>query len=176
MSHALWAGLAGEAGRRRWQAGPGAVAGAVVFGVAPDAVALAPVLGWALTQADPAALVTAYIWAMPGSEPTLPFVVAELAHHAHCFMHSAVIAALATIIAWVRRPALLLPLSGWWTHIVLDVATHSDDYYAVPFLYPFSTWGIDGIEWTNPWVLVLNYAALASAYAAIVATRRSPRY
>lgn len=34
----------------------------------------------------------------------------------------------------------------------------------MPFLYPITYWGVDGIAWTQPWLLALNYLALAGAY------------
>jgi hypothetical protein len=40
---------------------------------------------------------------------------------------------------WAVRRTLWLPLLGWWSHIVIDVFTHSADYYAVPVLYPFTS-------------------------------------
>jgi membrane-bound metal-dependent hydrolase YbcI (DUF457 family) len=53
----------------------------------------------------------------------------------------------------VRR-TLWIPLLGWWSHIVIDVFTHSADYYAVPVLYPFTERGFDGIAWITPWFMV----------------------
>ncbi len=76
-------------------------------------------------------------------------------------MHSAPVAAIVTFLLWAVRRSLWVPLLGWWSHIVIDVFTHSTDYYAVPVLYPFTERGFDGIAWTTPWFMVLNYASLA---------------
>jgi hypothetical protein len=51
-------------------------------------------------------------------------------------------------------------LLGWWSHIVIDVFTHSAGYYPSPVLYPFTQRGIDGIAWNTPWFMVLNDLAL----------------
>ena len=48
--------------------------------------------------------------------------------------HSAVIAGALTLAAWRWRRAWLIPLAGWWSHIVIDVFTHSADFYPVPVL------------------------------------------
>ena len=68
--------------------------------------------------------------------------------------------------------SLWFPLLGWWSHIVIDVFTHSADYYAVPVLYPFTERGFDGIAWTTPWLMVANYLALAAVGAWLLTSRR----
>jgi hypothetical protein len=57
---------------------------------------------------------------------------------------------------------------------VIDVFTHSAYYYAVPVLYPFTERGFDGIAWTTPWFMVLNYAALVLVGAWALVRRRLP--
>ena len=172
LSHGLWAGAAGEALRRKYGSSRRVLAATIAMGVARDLITLAPVVAWSATQPDPATLLHAYVAATPGTEPALPAVVSTLTHHLHCIMHSAIIAAAVALIAWRCRPALWLPMAGWWLHIALDIPTHSNDYYAVPFLYPLTYWGMDGIPWTTPWLLVLNYVAITAAYAILFAQRR----
>ncbi len=171
ISHALWAGAAGEALRRRFGGGRRVVAATVAMGVAPDLVFVLPVAAWSVFQAEPASLLHRYLTAVPGTEPLLPPMLASVDHHLHCVMHSIVVAGVVALIARWKRPALVLPLAGWGLHIALDIPTHSSDYYAVPFLYPLTYWGVDGIAWTTPWLLALNYLAIAVVYAALFAKR-----
>ena len=89
-------------------------------------------------------------------------------------MHSAPIAGVVTLVAWVACRAFWIPLLGWWLHIVIDVFTHSADYYAVPVLYPFTERGFDGIAWITPWFMVLNYAALTAVAIWLVTSRKLP--
>ena len=173
VSHGLWAGAAAELLRRQSARRAGVVAGAVVLGMAPDVVSVLPVMGWAFFQSNPFGLVYSYIAATPGNEPALPTTVTMLAHHSHCLMHSAVVALFVAWLAWWLRPSLLIPLVGWWLHIAVDIPTHSNDYYAVPFLYPFTYWGVDGIAWTTPWLLGVDYVALALVYWALFAYPRT---
>jgi hypothetical protein len=79
-------------------------------------------------------------------------------------MHSAVIAGAVTLLLWALRRSMWIPLLGWWAHIVIDVFTHSADYYPVQVLYPLSASAFDGLAWNTPWFLALNYAALAAAW------------
>jgi len=172
ISHGLWAGAAGEWLRRRSNRTEKTVAWTVAFGVAPDLVWVVPVTAWSLFQPDPWRIVSEYIMATPGNEPQLPAMVNAVTHHAHCFMHSAIIALVATALARWLKPALLIPLTGWWLHIAIDVPTHSSDYYAVPFLYPITYEGVDGVAWTTPWLLVLNYAVLGLIYWLLIRSRK----
>ena len=146
----------------------------VVLGTAPDLISLLPVIAWSVVQPESWRLLSEYILATPGTEPRLPALVDTLSHHAHCIMHSAIIALVVTALAWRFKPALLVPLAGWWLHIATDVLTHSSEYYAVPFLYPITYWGVDGVAWTTPWLLVLNYGVLGLIYWMLVRSRRVP--
>lgn len=171
LSHGLWAGAAVMALARRKPVTRAQLAGAVVMGILPDIAQAIPVLGWALTRDDSIAAFMSFAAATPGREAVMPPGIEAVSHHLHCMLHSIVIAALATLAAWRLRPVLLVPFVGWWLHILLDVPTHSESYYAVPLLYPFTYWGVDGIAWTTPWVLAVNYGGLALAYG-LLARRR----
>jgi membrane-bound metal-dependent hydrolase YbcI (DUF457 family) len=86
-------------------------------------------------------------------------------------LHSAVIAALVTALAWRRRGAFWWPLAGWWSHIVIDVFSHSADFYPSPVLYPFTQRGFDGLAWNTPGFMAANYAALAACTTWLWLTR-----
>jgi hypothetical protein len=67
----------------------------------------------------------------------------------------------------------LVPLLGWWSHIVIDVFTHSADYYASPVLYPLTERGFDGIAWITPWFMVANYLVLGVTGLLLFRSRNS---
>jgi hypothetical protein len=165
FSHGLWGAAAALGWARLGHVSRAQVAGAALLGLAPDLAQAVPVAGWALTQADPIAALARFAFATPGREAAMPAAITLASHHLHCAMHSLFFAFLATLVAWRSLPALLVPLAGWWLHIALDIPSHSQSYYAVPFLYPFSYWGFDGVAWKTPWMLAANYGALALAYA-----------
>ena len=168
LAHALWAGLGLVAARRHVPIAPRVALAAVGLAVLPDLAHLLPLLagggGWR-TLAD-------YIGATPGAEPALAPWVAMLSHHLHCIGHSAVIAGAVTLAAWRWRRAWMIPLAGWWSHIVIDVFTHSADFYPVPVLYPFTQRGFDGLAWNTPGFQLANYTALALAGIVLWLTRR----
>jgi len=131
------------------------------FVVSVVGIALLPIAAWWLFADGTFGALRGYAIAVPGQEPGLPPSIQFWSQHLHFVMHSSPVGGLVTLILWATRHAFWLPLLGWWSHIVIDVFTHSADYYAVPVLYPFTERGFDGITWTTPWFMVLNYLALA---------------
>ena len=88
-------------------------------------------------------------------------MVELLSHHLHCTLHSAIVAGMVTLLLWFVLRSLWIPLLGWWSHIVIDIFTHSASFYPTPILYPITQRGFDGIAWNTPWFMVANYVALA---------------
>jgi hypothetical protein len=175
VAHGVWAGLGIALAQRRWAISRRDAIATVVLATAPDVVQLAPLLGGVFSPGG-VALITAYSTALPGLEPTLPPTVALWVHHLHCALHSAVIAALVTLTVWLAARSLWIPLLGWWSHIVIDVFTHSRDFYPVPVFYPFTYWGFDGLAWNTPWFLLANYAAIGVvAMILIIGSRRKAK-
>ncbi len=138
------------------------MAATVGLAALPDVLHLLPIVLWWVFGDGTFRVVQAYAVAMPGHEPALPPMVQLLSHHLHCVMHSAIVAAAVTLLLYAVRHTLWIPLLGWWSHIVIDVFTHSADYYAAPVLYPITERGFNGIAWNTPWFMGLNYAVLAA--------------
>jgi hypothetical protein len=174
LAHTLWAAAGATVlHRRRKLTGPAVVA-TLVLAALPDVLHLLPIAGWWLLADGSFAALRAYAVAVPGQEPGLPAMVQLWSHHLHCVMHSAPVAAVVTAVAWEVRRAFWIPLLGWWSHIVIDVFTHSADYYAVPVLYPFTEQGFDGIAWNTPWFMLLNYAVLGVIGAVLLTRSKRP--
>ena len=141
----------------------------------PDVFHLLPIIGWWLLGDGSFAIVRAYAIAVPGQEPSISQLIALWSHHLHCVMHSALVAGAVTLLVWTIRRALWIALLGWWSHIVIDVFTHSADYYPSPVLYPITQRGFDGLAWNTPWFLVLNYVALCAVGWSLWRSRRNAR-
>lgn len=163
VAHTLWAAVGAAAIHRRRPLSQATVMATLALAALPDVLHLLPIAGWWLFGDGSFAALRGYALAAPGQEPGLPPLAQFWSHTLHCVMHSAPIAALVTAAVWVARRAFWIPLAGWWLHIVIDVFTHSAVYYLVPVLYPFTQRGFDGIAWTTPWFMALNYLALAAA-------------
>ena len=138
VAHTLWAAAGAALIHRRRPLARGGVIATLVLAALPDVIHILPLAGWWLFADGSFAALRAYAVAVPGQEPVLPPLVGLLSHHLHCVMHSAPIASLVTLALWAGRRTFWIPLLGWWSHIVIDVFTHSADYYEVPVLYPFA--------------------------------------
>ena len=138
----------------------------------PDLLQLLPLLIWAVVGGGGQETLLAYILAAPGQGPPLPPWLNEPTHHLHCVMHSALVAGAVTGVLWLWLGRFWLPLWGWWSHVLIDVFTHSADFYPSPVFYPVTYWGFDGVAWNTPWFMVTNYLAIAVA-AVVVLHQRS---
>jgi hypothetical protein len=163
LAHALWAGVGVAVAQRYRPLSHRTAVLTVALAVAPDGPHMLPVIGWSLFGSGTAATVGGYANALPGQEPVVPDTIAMLSHNLHCITHSALIAAAVTLLLWWWLRRLWIPLLGWWSHIVIDVFTHSADYYPSPVLYPITQRGFDGVAWNTPWFMALNYSALVLA-------------
>jgi hypothetical protein len=175
VAHALWAGIGLAAAPRRWPAIDGrTVAATVALAAVPDLAQLLPLATQAVTSGEGWALIWHYANATPGHEPVMSPRMQWVTHHLHCLMHSAVVAAAVSVLLWTALRRFWMPLVGWWSHIVIDVFTHSADFYPAPVLYPFTQRGFDGIAWNTTPFMLANYTALVLAAIALAFTR--PRH
>jgi len=172
VAHGLWTGAGLVFARRHSAIATHTACATVAAAVVPDLVHALPLLTWALFEGhDAMALLHAYAVAAPGQEPSLPPWVMAASHHLHCVAHSAVVALVVTLACvWALR-AVPIALYGWWSHIVIDVFTHSTEFYPAPVLYPLSDWTFNGVAWNAPAALLMNYLALAAAWAWLLRQR-----
>lgn len=163
LAHGLWAGIGIGLAQRRWALPRRTGVLTVAMALLPDLLQLLPMAGWALFSNEGVAALRGYLQALPNASFALPPAVERLVFHLHCAAHSAVVAGTATLILWAATRSFWLPLLGWWLHIVIDVFTHSAEFYPSPVLYPITQRGLDGVAWNTPWFMVVNYVALACA-------------
>ena len=174
-AHALWAGLGVVALRRHIKLSRGAAWTTIALAVLPDLLQLIPVLAWSTVTSGHASAWGLYALASPGTEPLMPPAVNLWAHHLHCVPHSAVVAGSVTALLFLLLRRVWFPLLGWWSHILIDIFTHSEAYYPSPVLYPISLRGFDGIAWNTPWFMVLNYSVLGIVATWLFLSRRTSR-
>lgn len=153
LSHGLWAAAPFYRKSRKsfWIA--------FLFGVLPDLVAFVPhtilmILGperHPLFARPPVSLIN-----------PLTFDLYDITHSSIVFL---AVFALAYFLN-KKRPYWLM--WGWGLHILADIPTHSIKFFATPFLWPLSDFRVDGIPWSNPRFIVLNYSALILVYAMLI--------
>ncbi|MFH1822481.1 MAG: hypothetical protein ABH830_02155 [Patescibacteria group bacterium] len=57
-----------------------------------------------------------------------------------------------------------LAYSAWGLHILFDIFTHTSKFFPTPILWPFSSFHFSGINWSNKWFMLFNYAVLTFMY------------
>ena len=172
LSHTLWVVAGVEvARRRRIIVGRRDIVASAILAALPDVIHLVPVFAWVLLGNGSLASLYQYAIALPGDEPSMPAIVVLTAHHLHCIMHSGIVAGAITALVWLMHQRLWIPLLAWWSHILIDVFTHSDDYYPSPIFYPITYWGFDGFAWNRPAFVAMNYTLLVALYAWLLFTR-----
>jgi len=175
LAHALWARSGFAILNRRSRVNRASIHWALALAVLPDLLHNLPVLAWAIASGNPGDWWT-YAVALPGKEPMLPAWVVTLSQQLHCLFHSALVATVISGLVYVVRHQFWLSLLGWWSHIIIDVFTHSADFYPSPVFYPVSSWGFDGLAWNTTWFTVLNYTALTGLGIWLFVTRRNAEF
>jgi hypothetical protein len=171
VAHGLWAGAAVLVLAPQRRPSPRLLGATVALAVLPDLGHMLPVTGWAIATLS-APDWWQYVTALPGQEPPMPHAVQQWAHHLHCILHSAVVAGVVTAAVWAWRRALCWPLLAWWSHILIDVFTHSAEFFPSPVFYPLTYWGFDGVAWNQPMFQAVNYLTLAVVWGGLFWHRR----
>ena len=87
--------------------------------------------------------------------------VFDLAHNLYQYSHSLIIFIVVFGLVWLifKRPRL--EMLGWLLHILIDIPSHSINFFPTPFLFPLSNYHFPyGIAWSNQLFMLFNYLAL----------------
>lgn len=130
---------------------------AFFFGIAPD------LFSFGLFFLAMVAGVSARAGRMGPPDPsTIPAYVHMMYDYTHSFVVYAVF--LAILLALGKRALSWLTL-GWPLHILVDIPTHGHAFFPTPFLWPLSSYSVDGVPWSNPVIFVPNVIILVTMYS-----------
>lgn len=85
-------------------------------------------------------------------------------HTLYNFSHSIPIFLIIFAFVWFWRKKPIWEISGWLFHILIDIPTHSYEFFPTPFLWPISKWEFDGFSWSTTWFIILNYSAIVIVF------------
>jgi hypothetical protein len=92
----------------------------------------------------------------------------NIAGYLYQYSHSMVVWAVVFIVVWVVRKRPVFELFGWLLHILIDIPSHSINFYPTPFLFPVSDYRFPyGVSWANPIYMIVNYTLLAAVWIGI---------
>jgi len=153
FAHGLWAGAIFNRSRHIWRA--------VFFGIMPDLFSFG--------------ILTFIFFFTNGfnrpdfskTEPPDPSLVPQYVHGLYNITHSLVVFFLVFIlVSWLSK-RFFWSMTAWALHILIDIPTHSYNFFPTPFLWPISSYKVDGISWGTPWFMVVNYSAIVITYVII---------
>ncbi|QQS60675.1 hypothetical protein IPN41_01740 [Candidatus Falkowbacteria bacterium] len=149
VSHGLWGGLAFGRTKRQdyWLA--------FLFGVLPDVLSFG-----IFTIAQLVGIEPRIDWANNPTNADIPAYV----HVLYNYTHSFIIFAVVFLGLWLILKRPYIPLLAWGIHIILDIFTHSDSFFATPFLWPLSDFKIDGTPWSHPLIFFPNWILIIIGY------------
>ena len=82
----------------------------------------------------------------------IPIWVVEL----YNISHSLITAFVFIAIVYFIKKELTWPMLAWPVHIIVDLFTHSIEFFPTPILWPLSNYRFDGIPWSNIYVFTTN--------------------
>lgn len=91
-------------------------------------------------------------------------MIPQFVHILYGWTHSFVVFAAIFGIVWLirRKPSFLM--LGWPLHILVDIPTHSSQFFPTPFLWPLSDYRLNGHPWSSPEIFIPNVILLVSLY------------
>jgi len=151
ISHGLYSGVAFGRNSRKdyWMA--------FLFGVLPDLFAFT-VPFWVMILGGQG-------FDRPSAEPPHMYGTDSYVYQLYSISHSVVIFALVFGLVWLLKRRPYLPMLGWPLHILVDIPTHSTQFFPTPFLWPLADVRVNGIPWGNPEVFIPNVLLLVGLYS-----------
>lgn len=152
FSHGLYGGIAfGKRSKRDYIT-------AFLFGVGPDLLAFGPFFLFMLLG-----LVA---WPAWGLEPPSSRMIPEYVYFLYSITHSLVIYGLFfALLWWLRKKNFAKLTLGWPLHILVDIPTHSNAFFPTPFLWPLSSFSVNGIPWSHVEIFIPNVIVIVLLYS-----------
>jgi membrane-bound metal-dependent hydrolase YbcI (DUF457 family) len=145
LSHGLWGGLAfGRKNKRDFWL-------SFLFGISPDLFSFGIFTAASVFSGE------------FGGRPELadiPTYVSALYNFTHSFVAFVVVFA----ITWIILKKPLWIMLAWPLHIIVDIFTHSTEFFPTPFLWPFVSYQFDGVPWSIPSIFFTNWALIIASF------------
>lgn len=151
VSHGLWGGVGfGRKSRKDfWWA--------ILIGMLPDVLSFGVHLAITVFQ-------KVFLGVSPPGGDLRYHQVPQYVYNLYNFTHSLLIFVVVFGLVWLIRRKPLWVLGAWGLHILVDIPTHSFEFFPTPFLWPISDFKVNGIAWGAPIIFIPNVAFLVVAY------------
>jgi membrane-bound metal-dependent hydrolase YbcI (DUF457 family) len=121
---------------------------AFLFGVLPDVIPFGiPFMTMILSGAK------------PSGDPS-SFHFPSYVQPLYSITHSLIIAVFVFLLIYLITKKAYVWMLGWPLHILVDIPTHSKEFFPTPLFYPISNFAVDGVNWGNPYIFFPNWILL----------------
>ena len=144
FSHGLWGGLLlGRSNKKLfiWS---------FIFGIAPDLITFGWFFIFNFNKSYQKHTINNQIIT------DIPNYIFELYNLTHSLIP--ILTVIAIIFVWQKK--IIMPLLAWPLHILMDIPTHSLNFFPTPFAWPLFDLKINGIPWSHPLIFIPNWIAL----------------
>jgi hypothetical protein len=80
---------------------------------------------------------------------------------AYNFTHSLVVWLFVFVVCYLLFGKLAYTLLAWLVHIIVDIPTHTKDFFPTKFLFPLSNFHFNGKSWYSRRFQITNYSLIA---------------
>lgn len=160
ISHALWAAAVGKAAQPKLKRKLNFWVTAW-WGAFPDLFAFTVPFIWMGVEMI-SGRASAFRFHPESNEPPSSELssIYNLASSLYNVSHSLFMFVMAFGVAWLLLKRIPWEMGGWLLHILMDMPTHTYEFFPTPIFWPFSAYKFSGIHWAQWWFLILDYSAL----------------
>ena len=99
-----------------------------------------------------------------GSGPPDPSLIPPYVYSLYAVTHSLIVFSVMFLLVWTIRRKPLWEMFAWGFHVLLDIFTHSEKFFPTPFLWPVSSYHVNGHSWGTPEIFIPNVIILVMIY------------
>lgn len=107
-----------------------------------------------------------------GGGPPNPSLIPNYVGYLYNLTHSLIVFTVIFFSFRVFFKKWITELLAWPLHILLDIFSHSYQFYPTPFLWPISDYKVDAVSWGDPRIFFPNVILLAILYAVWLVARK----
>ncbi len=165
LSHGFWTTIAFKEANKKFKK-PNHIWQTAFWGMFPDLLAFATMFIWLFARFFSGGISFSEIHSeflqagMSDASPSDILPIFSLTWMLYTIGHSAItfLLVFGALFLILGRPVWVI--RGWLFHILIASSTHSYKVYPTPVLWPLSGWKFNGILWSQPWFVFLDYAAI----------------
>lgn len=151
LAHGLWAGLLAKGNQKTksvtWWT--------IFFGTFPDLLGFGWVFVYIFYQKIFLNISTTF-----GPGAVIDPFISLWSNYTYAWGHSLLVWGLVFTLVYFLTKKVFWPFFGWLLHILVDIPTHTIEFYPTPFLWPLSEYRFNGFSWGQGWFMIFNYGSL----------------